>query len=195
MDKVIENWDKILQTVKADYDVGDVAFNTWLKPLKVYDVKDNVITILVPSEQVVLINLLNKKYKLLLQVTICEITGMDECEVKFISPDEAPKKKFLLILMLQQKQVLPILTVAVKKLTSIPNIFLIPLSSVTIINLHRPQPLQLLNLREIHTTRCLSMEVPALVKPILCIPSLIILLSTMKTAKFCMLPVKNLPMN
>ena len=40
MDKVIENWDKILQTVKADYDVGDVAFNTWLKPLKVYDVKD-----------------------------------------------------------------------------------------------------------------------------------------------------------
>ena len=37
MDKVIENWDKILQTVKADYDVGDVAFNTWLKPLKVYD--------------------------------------------------------------------------------------------------------------------------------------------------------------
>ncbi len=53
MDKVIENWDKILQTVKADYDVGDVAFNTWLKPLKVYDVKDNVITILVPSEQVV----------------------------------------------------------------------------------------------------------------------------------------------
>ena len=39
MDKVIENWDKILQTVKADYDVGDVAFNTWLKPLKVYDVR------------------------------------------------------------------------------------------------------------------------------------------------------------
>ncbi len=33
--KCIENWEKILQTVKADYDVGDVAFNTWLKPLKV----------------------------------------------------------------------------------------------------------------------------------------------------------------
>ena len=35
MDKVIENWDKILQTVKADYDVGDVAFNTWL-PVALY---------------------------------------------------------------------------------------------------------------------------------------------------------------
>lgn len=74
MDKVIEKWDEILQTVKRDYNISDVAFNTWLKPLEVYDVTDNVITILVPSEQVVLINLLNKKYKLLLQVTICELT-------------------------------------------------------------------------------------------------------------------------
>ena len=58
MDKVIEKWDEILQTVKRDYNISDVAFNTWLKPLEVYDVTDNVITILVPSEQVVLINLL-----------------------------------------------------------------------------------------------------------------------------------------
>ena len=93
MDKVIEKWDEILQTVKRDYNISDVAFNTWLKPLEVYDVTDNVITILVPSEQVVLINLLNKKYKLLLQVTICELTGISECDVKFISPDEAPKKE------------------------------------------------------------------------------------------------------
>lgn len=60
MDKVIEKWDEILQTVKRDYNISDVAFNTWLKPLEVYDVTDNIITILVPSEQVVLINLLNK---------------------------------------------------------------------------------------------------------------------------------------
>ena len=60
MDKVIEKWDEILQTVKRDYNISDVAFNTWLKPLEVYDVTDNVITILVPSEQVVLINILNK---------------------------------------------------------------------------------------------------------------------------------------
>ena len=64
MDKVIEKWDEILQTVKRDYNISDVAFNTWLKPLEVYDVTDNIITILVPSEQVVLINLLNKKYNI-----------------------------------------------------------------------------------------------------------------------------------
>ena len=37
MDKVIEKWDEILQTVKRDYNISDVAFNTWLKPLEVYD--------------------------------------------------------------------------------------------------------------------------------------------------------------
>ena len=45
MDKVIEKMDEILQTVKVEYDVADVSFDTWLKPLKVYEVKDNVVTI------------------------------------------------------------------------------------------------------------------------------------------------------
>ena len=53
-----------------------VSFDTWLKPLKVYEVKDNVVTILVPSEQMVMIHIISKKYKLPLQVTICEVTGM-----------------------------------------------------------------------------------------------------------------------
>ena len=61
MDKVIEKWDEILQIVKVEYDVANVAFNTWLKPLKVYEVRDNVVTILVPSEQSVLLDIVNKK--------------------------------------------------------------------------------------------------------------------------------------
>lgn len=92
MNKVIENWDKILNTVKTECDATDVAFNTWLKPLKVYDVQNNIVTILVPSEQTTFINLLTKKYKLLLQVTICEIADMEECEIQFISPDDVQKK-------------------------------------------------------------------------------------------------------
>ena len=81
MDKVIEKWDEILQIVKVEYDVANVAFNTWLKPLKVYEVRDNVVTILVPSEQSVLLDIVNKKYRLPLQVTICEVTGMESCEI------------------------------------------------------------------------------------------------------------------
>ena len=93
MDKVIEKWDEILQIVKVEYDVANVAFNTWLKPLKVYEVRDNVVTILVPSEQSVLLDIVNKKYRLPLQVTICEVTGMESCEIQFILPENVPKKE------------------------------------------------------------------------------------------------------
>ena len=93
MSTVIEKWDEILQIVKVEYDVANVAFNTWLKPLKVYEVRDNVVTILVPSEQSVLLDIVNKKYRLPLQVTICEVTGMESCEIQFILPENVPKKE------------------------------------------------------------------------------------------------------
>ena len=92
----MEKWDEILKTVKTEYDLSEVAFNTWLKPLKVYEVEGNVVTILVPSEQTVLINVITKKYKLPLQVTIGEITGMDDCEIRFILPENIPEKKIAL---------------------------------------------------------------------------------------------------
>lgn len=90
MNIVAEKWDEILQTIKIDHDLSDISFDTWLKPLKVYSVEENIVTILVPSEQVGL-NYINKKYKLPLQVTISELTGIDRCEVQFILSDDVKK--------------------------------------------------------------------------------------------------------
>ena len=92
MNKVVEKWDEILQIVKTEHDLSDVSFNTWLKPLTVYEVIDNVVTIIVPSEQVGL-NYISKKYKLPLQVTISEVTGMENCDINFILPEDVPKKE------------------------------------------------------------------------------------------------------
>ena len=90
MNIVAEKWDEILQTIKIDHDLSDISFDTWLKPLKVYSVEGNIVAILVPSEQVGL-NYINKKYKLPLQVTISELTGIDRCEVQFILSDDVKK--------------------------------------------------------------------------------------------------------
>mgnify|MGYP002529538769 CR=1 FL=1 len=92
MNKVVEKWDEILQIVKTEHDLSDVSFNTWLKPLTVYQVVDNVVSIIVPSEQVGL-NYISKKYKLPLQVTISEVTGMENCDINFILPEDVPKKE------------------------------------------------------------------------------------------------------
>lgn len=35
MDKILEKWDEILQTVKTEHDVSDISFDTWIKPLEV----------------------------------------------------------------------------------------------------------------------------------------------------------------
>ena len=64
MSTVIEKWDEILGIVKKEHDLSDVRFDTWLKPLKVYDVSGNVVTI-VASDQVRL-SYINKNYNCLL---------------------------------------------------------------------------------------------------------------------------------
>ncbi len=94
MNIVEEKWDEILQTVKMEYDLSDISFNTWIKPLRVYRVEGNVVTILVPSEQVGL-NYISKRYKLPLQVVICEYLGIeniDECEIRFVLSEDIKKQ-------------------------------------------------------------------------------------------------------
>lgn len=86
MDKVIEKWDDILNTVKKEHDISDVSFDTWMRPLKLYSIKDNVLYILVPSEQMAL-SYIQKKYYLPLKVAIAEMTGT-EYEINFILPEQ-----------------------------------------------------------------------------------------------------------
>ena len=87
MDKIIEKWDEILNTVKQEYEISDVSFDTWIRPLEVFAIEGNTLYILVPSEQMAL-SYISKKYYLPLKVAITEITGT-EYEIKFILPEQA----------------------------------------------------------------------------------------------------------
>ncbi|CUH91576.1 chromosomal replication initiator protein DnaA [Herbinix luporum] len=80
-----EKWDEILQYLISEYGITDVSYNTWLKPLKVYDVKDHVITILINDERIgpPSLNVIRNKYELLLKVSIEEIMN-DPYEIKFV---------------------------------------------------------------------------------------------------------------
>lgn len=89
MNILADNWDDILKIVKEDYDLSEMSVKTWLKPLQVYKIEGNIITIIVPLEQIVL-NYIKKKYTLPLQVTIGEYLGIDDCEIRFILPEDLP---------------------------------------------------------------------------------------------------------
>lgn len=87
MDKLLEKWDEILQTVKTEHEISDISFDTWLKPLELYSLDQTTLYILVPSEQMTL-SYISKKYYLPLKVAIAEIIGI-EYEIQFILPEQS----------------------------------------------------------------------------------------------------------
>jgi chromosomal replication initiator protein DnaA len=78
-------WDDILKYLISEYGITDVSYTTWLKPLKVYDVVDHVITILINDERIgpPSLNVIRNKYELLLKVSIEEIMN-EPFEIKFV---------------------------------------------------------------------------------------------------------------
>lgn len=91
MDIIKEKWNEILERVKEEHELGEVSYKTWIKPLTVHNIEDNVVTILVPSERVGL-EYVSKKYTLPIKVAIAEITGQD-CDIEFILPEDAERMK------------------------------------------------------------------------------------------------------
>ena len=85
MNVVKEKWNEIIELLRIEHELSNVSFTTWIQPLKVYDVVDNTVFILVNMNASV--EYIEKKYLLLLKVCIGEITGI-EFEVVFISEDD-----------------------------------------------------------------------------------------------------------
>ena len=90
IEKLRENWDDILLYLKEEYDVMDVSYRTWLPPLELHHMDGDKLTIVVPDSG--MIGYIKKKYGLFLKIAIEEKTGI-ECEVEFISREEAQKTK------------------------------------------------------------------------------------------------------
>ena len=63
MNTVRELWQEIIEKVKNEYFLTEVSFNTWLVPLKVYDVSEDTVTVIVPSQNEQTIQILLRKYK------------------------------------------------------------------------------------------------------------------------------------
>lgn len=86
MDIVNEKWPEIIEHLRVEHELSNVSFNTWIQPLKVYEVIDNTVFILVNMNAS--IEYIEKKYLLPLKVCISEVTGTDY-EVVFISEDDS----------------------------------------------------------------------------------------------------------
>ena len=88
---VEEKWQEILLTVKEEYELSKVVYESWIKPLEIFRIEGDKIYILAPPEQIAL-NYITKKYLTPLKIVVAEVTGIDY-EIEFILPEDAKKMK------------------------------------------------------------------------------------------------------
>lgn len=77
-DVLMKKWDEILEYMKLEHDISEVSFRTWLQPLEIHSVENNIITILIDDNKLgnskkFIIN----KFSVPLKVSIEEITGKE----------------------------------------------------------------------------------------------------------------------
>lgn len=85
MNVIQDKWDEILEYLKIEHCITDVSFKTWLLPLKVYSVKDNLITISIDDKMIGpdSKNFISRKYGIPLKVAIAE-TMNENFEIEFV---------------------------------------------------------------------------------------------------------------
>ncbi|MCI8710644.1 MAG: chromosomal replication initiator protein DnaA [Dorea sp.] len=85
MNIVKEKWSEIIEYLRVEHELSNVSFSTWIQPLKVYEVINDTVYIMVNMNASV--EYIEKKYHLPLKVCISEITGTD-FDVVFITEDD-----------------------------------------------------------------------------------------------------------
>ncbi len=87
LELIQSKWNEILEIMQTEYYIANVSFNTWLLPLKVHSVENNVITILVPENNTYGLQYIKNKYYNFFKVTIDEMFE-ESFDINFITPNQ-----------------------------------------------------------------------------------------------------------
>ncbi len=88
MDEIKENWLTVKETIRREYNISDISYQTWVAPLEFYNIVDDVVSIIIPSDQAHALNYISTKYKSFFQVTLTEMFDHNY-DVKFILEKDA----------------------------------------------------------------------------------------------------------
>ena len=73
MDFIKEKWDEITDKMRNEYNISSISYDTWIKPLEEYCVKEDTVYIMIPDKNSSMADYINTKYKSMFQVTISEM--------------------------------------------------------------------------------------------------------------------------
>ena len=91
MSLIYEKWADILEYMRADLDMTSLSFETWIKPLKIHNVENNILRILVEMDGAV--EYLEKKYKVYLQGAIIDVVNQIY-EIEFVTKQQIETEDF-----------------------------------------------------------------------------------------------------
>lgn len=84
---VMSNWNEIKETVRREYNLSDISYRTWIESLEFLSVENDVVNILIPSDQANALDYISKKFTNFFKVTITEMFDHDY-EVRFLLANE-----------------------------------------------------------------------------------------------------------
>ena len=85
MNLIYKKWDEILEYMRTDLEMTTLSFNTWIKPLKIHSLENNILRILVEMDGAV--EYLEKKYKVYLQGAIIDVIDQNY-EIEFVTKQQ-----------------------------------------------------------------------------------------------------------
>ena len=91
MDELTSKWDEIKESLRIEYEISDLAYNTWIGPMKIGKIENGTIYITITKELAPSILLINKKYRSALKLYINEALGKsfeDQYEIEIISEED-----------------------------------------------------------------------------------------------------------
>ncbi len=94
MEEIVKKWEEILSYLKNEYAITDVSYDSWIKPLELFQIEDNKLYLTYGGDQnTMTLGYVTRKYATPLKVTIAEITGIQFDEILVISQDNANQIK------------------------------------------------------------------------------------------------------
>ena len=83
MDLLHQLWPTIKETIQKEYNITDIAYNTWVKPLELYSVEDKLVLIKISFDNEQALDYTSSRFKDYFKNTISDMMA-EEYEIRFI---------------------------------------------------------------------------------------------------------------
>lgn len=81
--EIKSNWDSIKERIRVEFVITDISYRIWIEPLSFYDFHNNTVRILIPQDNTMALDYINRNYLVFFKSVISEFLNIP-VEISFI---------------------------------------------------------------------------------------------------------------